>query len=675
MSFPSRNRPLTKAALLAGLSSLAAAFGAQAQDVPPATESGATVVVVTGTGYRIPKDALMSHVDILTRDEIDQRPPTGLGDMLAYLPGIRSSSFSPGASRPIIRGLEGFRVLVLNNGMGMVDVSALSQDHAVPSDPTEARRIEVLRGPSALAYGGNAIGGVINVIDDRIPSQAPAKGYEGTLALQGTTVDQGLQGAFNIKVGKGPWIFTFDAFDHKTKDYATPVPPQLLSFSEAEGEAPDMRHKQTNSAQDMRNIGAGVSYVGDQGFVGLSYKNTDYTYGTAIEQDVHIDLHQERWDARGALNLNWGGFNRLDASAGYSDYNHAEVEGGELGTQFLSKGSEFRAALVRDGLGKISGTVGVNALKRDFEAIGEEAFVPSTTTKQTGVFTQYRYDSGAWGVEGGARLDQTSIVSSASNFDRDFNTVSASLGSFYRPSQHTFVGLSLTRSERAPADVEVLANGPHAATGQYIVGNPNFKTEVGYSLELTGHLASFENQRFSVDAHIYTSHFDNFIDLRDTGGNDDEGMPIFEYVQTNADIYGLEIEANARLGEAFGQAFSLNAAYDYTHGNTDIGPVVRIPPQALTLRLESKGGGWESYAEVRTVDARKSRLATFETPTNGYTTVNIFTSYKLPQSPNVSLFAEVRNLGDVEMREATSSTKDAVVEPGRNLRLGLIYNF
>ncbi|ESQ90870.1 TonB-dependent receptor [Asticcacaulis benevestitus] len=662
-----------KTLLLGSFSLLALTSVAHAEDAAPANDKP-TEVVITGSGYKINKDALMSHVDILTRDQIDQKPAQGLGDMLAYLPGIRSSSFSPGASRPIIRGLEGFRVLVLNNGMGMVDVSALSQDHAVPSDPTEARRIEVLRGPSALAYGGNAIGGVVNVIDDRIPTQAPAKGYEGTVALQGSTVDEGLQGAFNIKAGKGPWIFTFDAFDHKTQDYNTPVPPQLLSYSEAAGEAPDTRSKQTNSAQDMRNIGAGVSYVGDFGFAGVSYKDTDYTYGTAIEQDVNIRLHQERWDARAGINLNWLGFNRLDASAGYSDYNHAEYEGADIGTQFLSKGEEFRAALVRDGQGKVSGTVGVSALKRDFEAIGEEAFVPSTTTKQNGLFSQYRYDSGQWGVEGGARVDQTTITSNETGFNRDFDTVSASLGSFYRPSAHTFVGLSLTRSERAPADVELLANGPHAATGQFIIGNPDFKTEVGYSLELTGHLMSSENQRFSLDAHVYTSHFDNFIDLRDTGTTEDS-MPVFQYVQTNADIYGLELEGNARLGERWGQAFNLNLAYDYTHGDTDIGPVVRIPPQALTLKLESKGGTWDSYAEVRTVDARKSRLGTFETPTEGYTTVNVFTSYKLPETPNVSLFAEVRNLGDVEMREATSSTKDAVVEPGRNLRVGLVYNF
>lgn len=665
MSFP-------KSTLFASLSvfALTLATGAAHADEPVPDQP--TEVVITGSGYRISKDALMSHVDILTRDQIDQKPAAGLGDLLAYLPGIRSSSFAPGASRPMIRGLDGFRVLVLNNGMGVVDVSALSPDHAVPSSPTEAKRIEVLRGPSALAYGGNAIGGIVNVIDDRIPSQAPAKGYEGTVALQGSSVDQGLQGAFDIKAGKGPWVFTFDAFKHKTSDYSIPVPAETLAFTEAAGEAPDTSTKQHNSFQDMKNVGAGVSYIGDFGFVGLSYKKTDYLYGTAIDSGVSIDLHQTRWDARGAFNLNWAGFNRLDASAGYSDYDHAEIEDGALGTQFLSKGSEFRTALIRDGQGKWSGTVGLSGLKRDFEAIGDEAFVPSTTTKQAGVFSQYRYDDGAWGLEGGARVDDTRLTSAATAYDKDFNTLSASFGGFYRPSDHSFVGLSLTRSERAPSDVELLADGPHAGTSQFIIGDPDFRTEIGYSLELTGHVVIDHDNRFAIDAHVYTSHFDNFIDLRPTGAVDDD-LPVFQYVQTDADLYGLEIEANTRLFTLGAQAIALDVSYDYVHGQTSIGPIIRIPPQALTLKLESKGGKWDSYFEVRGVDARKDRLAAFETPTGGYVTANIFTSYKI--RPDTSLFAEVRNIGDVEMREATSSTKDAVVDPGRNLRVGLVYNF
>ena len=660
--------------LLTSLSAAAMATASYAEEAPPARDDKPVEVIITGTGYRVTKDSLMSHVDVLTRADIDQKPAQGVGDMLAYLPGIRSSSFAPGASRPMIRGLDGFRVLVLNDGMGAVDVSALSPDHAIPTSPTEAKRIEVLRGPSALAYGGNAIGGIVNIIDDRIPVAVAKDGLEGTVAVQGSSVDSGRQGAFNVKAGNGPWVATFDTYKLITEDYSVPVPPQTLAFSTAAGEAPDTATKQHNSAEDMRNVGAGVSYIADRGYAGLSYKKTDYLYGTAIDSDVLIDMHQTRWDARGALNLNWAGFTRLDAAAGTSNYRHAEVEDGAIGTQFFSKGTEFRAALVREGAGKISGTVGVSMLKRDFRALGDEAFVPSTTNEQSGVFAQYRYDAGKWGVEGGGRLDSTTLTSTEAGFARDFATSSASLGGFYRPADHTFLGLSLTRSERAPSEVELLAEGPHAGTGQFIIGNRNFVTEVGTSLELTGHWTIDADNRFQVDAHVYTSHFDNFIDLRTTGAFQD-GLPVFQYVQTNADLYGVELETGTKLFDWGKQAVSLHGSYDYTHGQSQIGPVIRISPQAVTVKLESRDATWDSYVEVRGVDARKTRLAAFETPTDGYVTVNVFTSYKLASAPGVAVFAEVRNLGDVEMREATSATKDAVVGPGRNMRVGLTYNF
>lgn len=657
--------------LLAGLSLFAMAPAVHAQDQagdkapPPATNDDKPVeVVITGAGYHVTKDSLMSHIDVLSRAELDQKAASGIGDTLAYMPGIRSSSFAPGASRPMIRGLDGFRVLVLNNGMGVVDVSALSPDHAVPSSPTEAKRVEVLRGPSALAYGGNAIGGVVNVIDDRIPNQAPADGLEGTFAAQASSADSGVQAAINLKTGKGPWVFTFDAFRHTSQDYSTPVPPTLSPA--------DTRDHQTNSATDMRNVGAGFSYVGEHGYGGLSYKTTDYTYGVAVNDDVEIELHQQRWDARAQHDIAFAGFTRLDAAAGYSDYHHAEIEDGHIGTQFFSTGSEARLALVRDNVGKVSGTIGISGFDRDFRAVGDEAFVPSTATSQAGIFTQYRYDAGPWGIEGGVRFDKTSL--SSVGFARDFNTASGAVGGFYRPNDHGFIGLSLTRSERAPSEVELLANGPHEGTEQFILGDAAFKTEVGSSLELTGHWLIDSDNRFAVDAHIYASHFDRFIDLRPTGDSED-GLQVFQYVQTDADLHGLELEANTRLFDWRGQTFKLDASYDYVHGETAIGPVVRIPPQALTLKLESAGGGWKSYAEVRGVAARDKDLAAFETPTDGYVTVNLFTSYKLPQMSGATVYAELRNATDAEMREATSATKDSVVDPGRSLRVGLTWNF
>lgn len=639
---------------------------------------GSEEVVITGRGYAVQKDAVMSSVDVISRAEIAEKPAQGLGDMLAYLPGIRSTSFAPGASRPVIRGLEGVRVLVLNNGMGAVDASALSPDHAVATEPLEARRIEVLRGPSALIYGGNAIGGIVNIIDDRIPTTPAANGIEGRIAAQVSSGDNGKQLGLGAKAGSGPLVFAFDYVNRKSDDYDTPVGPESRYLTDLEGEAPDTRTVQENSAADMKSYGAGVSWIGDFGFAGLSVKQTDTRYGVPghshggedEEGPVTIGLEQTRYDFRSEVKLAFAGFNRLTADAGYSDYEHTEFEGEETGTRFLSDGSEYRLTLVRDGVGKLSGTVGLTGLDRNFQAIGDEAFIPSTETRQTGIFAQYRYDSGAWGIEGGARLDRTELTSD--DFSRDFDTVSASLGGFYRPSHHAFAGLSLTRSERAPSDAELLANGPHMATGQFVVGNPNFDTEVGQSLEFTGHMMVDEHNRFQIDAHLYASRFDNFIDLKPTGAEED-GMPVFQYVQTDADLWGLELEADTRLFDWRQQTISLNLAYDFVRGTSDLGPIARIPPQSLTARLESTGDVWRSHIEVRAVDARDDRLAEMETPTNGYTMVNLFTSYRV--RPGLSVFGEVRNAGDAEIREATSATKDFVVGAGRSLRVGVNYSF
>jgi iron complex outermembrane recepter protein len=676
LSFKARAR---RFATHAGVSALLLGAGmtafAAAQAAPEAeADKPKEEIVVTGTGYRVSKEALLSHVDVLTRAQLEEKPAAGLGDTLAYLPGIRSSSFAPGASRPMIRGLDGVRVQVLNNGMGAIDVAALSPDHAVPSNPAEAKRIEVLRGPSALAYGGNAIGGIVNVIDDRIPSSVTTRAVEGTFSAQGSTVDRGKEAALTLKTGTGPWVFSLDGFKHKSFDYKTPVPPELKSFSDAEGEPADTRKSQTNAFQDMSNIGAGVAYVGAFGVVGLSAKSTDYTYGTAIEQDVSIGMTQKRYDALADMNINFAGFNHLKVQGGYSDYHHTEFEGEDVGTQFFSKGSELRAALSRDGQGDISGTVGINLGKRDFSALGEESFVPKSTTEQEGVFSQFRLDKSVFGFEGGVRWDQSKVSSDQVAFDRTFSTVSGAFGSFYRPNDHAFFGLSLTRAERAPTDVELLANGPHAATAQFIIGDANFKTELGYSLEANGHILIDAHNRLAVDAHVYTSRFDDFIDLRATGETED-GLPVFAYVQTNAKLYGLEFEAHGDLAKLHSQQLSFELGYDYVHGESDLGPISRIPPQAVTLKLLSAGALTKGHIEIRHVTDRKDDLAEFETPTKGYTTTNLFISRKLETFKGASVHAELRNAFDVEMREATSATKDAVVGPGRSLVVGLSYDF
>ncbi|MFT3996966.1 MAG: TonB-dependent receptor [Asticcacaulis sp.] len=678
------------------LCALAPAAFAQTAQTPesqeaPQKEEEITEIVVTGTAYGVSKDALMSNVDVLNRAAIDQKPAQGLGDMLATLPGVRSSAFAPGASRPVIRGLDGFRVLLLNNGMGAIDASAVSPDHATGTDPVEAQRIEVLRGPSALIYGGNAIGGIVNIIDDRIASTPAKNGLEGRFTAQASSVDNGKQLGLNLKTGTGPWVFTVDALKRKSDDYETPVGPESRRLTDAEGEAPDTRDHQENSAVDLSTYGAGLSYVGDFGFAGLSVKHTDTTYGVpghshgeeehdheegddhAHEEEgpVTIGLKQTRYDFRSSFNVELLGFNKLTADAGYTDYKHTEFEGEETGTRFLSDGYEARVNLIRQKRGDVSGAVGFNLLERNFEAIGDEAFVPSSTTKEYGAYAQTRLDKGAWGVEGGLRADHKEI-SAATGFSKDFDNLSGSLGGFWKPSDHAFFGLSLTRSERAPSDVELLADGPHAGTGAYEVGDATLDSEIGYSLEATGHWQMDRHSAFTFDAHLYTSRFDGFIDLRPTGDTED-GLPVYRYIQTDADFWGFELEGGVNLWAKDARAVRLDLSYDFVRGKSDLGDIARIAPPALTATLSYEGERWKSHVEVRHVADADDHLAEFETPTDGYTAVNLFGSYWI--NPKVSVFAEVRNLTDEEIREHTSVQKDIMVGAGRNLRAGLSYRF
>lgn len=650
-------------------------------------------VVVTAAPYVVTLESATTSVDILKRDELDQAPVGGIGDALAGVAGVRSSSFGPGASRPVIRGLSGPRVLVLSNGLGQVDASALSPDHAVATDPQEAQRIEVLRGPSALAYGGSAIGGVVNIIDERIPT-TPADGLSGRVLASGSTVDNGWQAGGSLKAGSGPWVVTVDALRRETEDYDVPTFPESRRQLEADGaEWPGpVDSKVENTFTELTTYGSGVSYVTDQGYLGFSVKRTETQYGVpghaheheeeheeeplpgephADEEElVSIDLEQTRYDLRGEYRLTAGPFETIRFAGGYADYTHVELEGDEVGTRFESDGWEGRLELVQPNRDGWQGAFGVQALRRDFEAIGEEAFVPPTLTKELGVFTLQRLDRDGWGVEGGIRLERKELDSPVG--DRNFTGVSASLGAFVRPGDGWFVSLSGSRTERGPAQEELFANGAHPATRSFEIGDPNLDSEVSWSADLTGH---YRSSRWDVDAHLFVVRYDGFIDLRPTGAEDTEsGLPIFQFLQTDATFYGGEIDGSYSLWEAGPRAFRLEGVLDYVHGKTDLGPPARIPSWSVTGRGVFEGEWWTGQLEVRRV-GEQDRVAEFELPTDAYTLLNASLVVRPLKDRDFKVFLEGRNLTDAEAREHASFLKELAPLPGRNFRLGVGYRF
>ncbi|HEX6866407.1 MAG TPA: TonB-dependent receptor, partial [Caulobacteraceae bacterium] len=528
--------------------------------VPAAAQTTVEEVVVTAAPYAVSLDSVTTSIDVVSAKDLATAPPAGLGDVLSGMPGLRSSSFGPGASRPVVRGLAGPRVQVLTNGIGMIDASSLSPDHQVAADPGEAERIEVLRGPAALLYGGSAIGGVVNVIDERIATKRPQAGFGGRVTMSGSSVDDGVAMNGDIRAALGRFVLTLDATHRDSEDYRIPVYPESRRLLEAEGEEPDPTPKRLdNTAVELTAQGAGLSWVGDSGsFLGASVKRTESEYGVpghaheGEEAPVTIRLEQTRYDLRGELDRDLGPFETVRLSAGAADYTHTEFEGAAVGTRFLSDGMEGRLELVQKTRGGWNGAVGFQGLHRNFDAIGEEAYVPKTEISELGAFTMQRMEHGEWGYEGGLRLDRRELDSVIAS--RQFTNLSASAGVFWHPDKW-YVGLSASRTARAPNEAELFAQGAHAATRGFEIGDPNLDAEVAHSVELATH---FDGQRLSADLHLYYVDYAGFIDLRPTGEEGD-GFPVFAYVQTDAAFHGFEAEAGYRLT----RRLSLEGAADY----------------------------------------------------------------------------------------------------------------
>lgn len=671
-----------RAALLASVSAMIGGAAA-AQTAPQVSE-----VVVTAAPYAVSMDSATTSVEILKRDELDLAPASGLGDVLNGIPGVRSTFFGPGASRPVIRGLAGPRVLVLTNGVGMIDASALSPDHQVASDPQEASRIEVLRGPSALAYGGSAIGGIVNIIDERI-AERTIQGVEGRVLGSMSSVDDGKSVSAAVKAGLGSFVVTLDGLHREAEDYDVPVPAESRRQLEADGEEYPGPVDSTveNTAVELDAFGAGLSYVGARGFVGVAVKHTETRYGVPghehhdehegeeeeheeeeADDGVAIELDQTRYDLRGGLDVDLGPFERLRFSGGYADYEHVELEGGEAATRFLSEGYEGRFELVQPERNGWQGAVGVQGLTRSLDAIGEEAYVPATDISEVGIFTLQRLDRDRWGIEGGLRLDRREVESAA--VSRDFTNVSASLGGFLRPAAGWFFGVSASRTARGPTEAELFANGAHAATRGYEVGDADLEAEVSYSLDATAHYGA---GRWEADLHLFGVKYDGFIDLRPTGAIDEDSeLPIFAYQQTNANFWGGEADVSYRVWEEGGDSLVFQGLADYVHGDTDLGPPARIPPWSVTGRAVATFGKTTWTLEARRVGAQ-DRLAEFELPTEAYTMLNASVVYR--PAEGVKLFLDGRNLNDTEAREHASFLKDLAPLPGRSLRVGVGYSF
>ncbi len=671
-----------------------AAPGALAQQAtatsPPAVEAddSATrdVVVVTGVGPVRTSDELIASTTVLTSDAVVERLAGGLGDTLAGLPGVASTSFGPGASRPIIRGLGAERVQVLANGIGVIDASAASPDHAVTSDPLGAERIEILRGPASLAYGGGATGGVVNVIDGLIREELPTEAVSGAVYGALTSADEGKQvagrvvgtaGSF-VGVLSGSWM---DAGNIDIPGYALSSAARAEEVAEGHDPAEFAKGTLPNSAVETKSLSGGLSWVGENAYLGGAIRKADNTYGIVAEDQAFIDMSQTRYDVRGGIDFN-GPISSLKASGSVVDYEHTEFEApGVPGTKFTNEGWEARVEAGHAPIGLLEGSVGLQASKRDFAAVGEEALIGRTETENTGLFVFETWDAGDWGLEGGLRFDQTDI----NNIDfgkRGFDTWNASVGAHMHVGDHIFLGASVAKTARAPTDLELFADGPHPATGQYEVGDASLGVEKGLNTELT---ARWEDTAFNLQATVYRFDFDSFVYLEDTGlvhegeesgggdGHEHGDLPIFQYVQAGAVFTGFELQGDVQLGTALGVNWKADASADFVRAKLDRGGnLPLIPPLTVNAGIEGEYNGITGRIGAQYA-AEQDKVADFETQTDSYLTFDARVG--IPLSDSVKLMLEARNITDEEVRVHSSPLKEIAPLTGRNFRIALKADF
>lgn len=622
-------------------------------------------VVVTASALQDTADTLSKPTEVLSGARLDENRAATLGETVSSVPGVQSSNFGPGVGRPIIRGMDGPRVAILSGGLSSQDVSTVSQDHAPAIEPFLADQIEVLKGPSTLLYGSGAIGGAVNVVDGRIPDSPIDNGVSGRAETRFFGGDQGGNTTMaRVDGGSDRFALHADAVYRHAPDYTTP-----------DG-------RQYNSYIDTRSGALGGSLLGDWGYVGLSASRFNDEYGnpgepgnpTLGERGVYLKMHQDRYEAKGALNDLWGAGNGLRFSLAHTGYEHTEFEGDTPGTRFRKNANEGRVEATfgsRDGW---QGALGTQLSASTFLAIGEEAFVPQTSTRAYGVFGVARRNWDGLQLDLGARVDdvKSSPVDGAS---RDFRPLSLSLAGGWKLSDAWKLTLNLDRAERAPVEEELFSDGPHIATLAYEIGNAGLRKEAANQLEL-----GLQYQADWVEAKVsaYYNRFDNFIYLADTGNTwyweeGDQDLPVRQWTQANARFRGLEGEASFHLARNDSGDWDLRVFGDTVRATlaNGGGNLPRIAPARLGAQLRWQHENWRA-ALGATRTSRQNDVAANETPTAGYTLVDAHLSRHF-DSGNLSweLFADGSNLTNQVARVHTSFLKDQVMLPGRSVGFGV----
>ena len=672
------------------LAAFAALCGASAGH---AAEPGTLAeVTVSASGLPLGATDMTTPVSVLEGDALVRRREATLGETLNSEPGITSSHFGAGASRPIIRGMDGPRVKLLSDGAELHDASTISPDHAVVSEPLLATQIEVLRGPSALLYGNGAVGGVVNVLDGKVPTAVPQKGYEGSAELRGNTGAKEAAGAFALTGGAGNLAVHVEGAQRDASDYR--VGSGWTGGGQPLGKVPGSFNRTDTGSVGLSWVGArgylGAAYTRQSAYYGLPGHNHSFEgchahgnrlhcgghgahdHGAGDEQDHSetagdvpvVDLRSERLDIRGELRNPLPGFATLRLRGGVTDYAHDEIEDGAIGTRFRNKAYDTRLELEHAPVAGFKGVFGLQTSQRKFSAAGDEAYVEPTVTRKTGLFVLEEYRVGTWRFEGALRHDRQTAQAQTRAIERDHHGTSASLGAVWQFTPGYSLGASLTRASRAPTAEELYANGLHLATSTYERGDASLRSEVSQNIDLSLRKTRGDTT-FAVS--VFHNHISHYLYGRTLDALD--GLQLLQYSQQDARFTGIEAQVRQRLA----RNLNLTVFGDAVRATLDGGGrLPRIPSARLGARLDANWNQWDGHVEWVQV-ARQNRVAEFESETPGYGLLNLGLAYSRQSAAGTpwQVYVNASNLTNRLAYAHTSFIKTAAPLMGRSIAMGV----
>lgn len=667
----------------------------------------------------VPSAADFSVADhVVDQKKLAERATT-IGDALSDELGVYSNQFGSGSSRPVIRGQDGPRVKVLQHASETADVSTLSPDHAVTVDPILAKQVEVIRGPSTLLYSAGSVGGLVNVTDQKIPTEMPADGLEGSVGVRYNTGNDEKLASFGATAAIGNnFALRVEGSKHKANDYISP--DYVVETAHGDHSHFEKEKRVGNTFAEGQTVNIGGSWIHDRGFVGMSYSNRQDKYGlpghsheyeschphdnhlhcagddsdhnhaggNAGDNHAHtddhsahgnhehdhdhgagpwIDLKSERYDFRTELANPFAGFEKLRGHASYTDYKHDEIEGSEAATTFKSKGYDARLELVHHPIADWEGVIGAQYNQQKLNITGEESVLDPNKTQKWSLFALEHKQLGDFHIELGARADQQKIKIESNKKDYDDYGISYSGAVNWQFAPNYKLSLVGSHQERLPLAQELYADGNHLATNTYERGNENLDAEKSNNIELGFH---YDQGAMDYHIHVYHNQYDNYIYA--ATADRFENFRLVDYTQNKAKFYGAEAEASYQ----FSQMYKLSVFGDYVRGKIDGENAPRVPSGRLGTKVKADfADGWSSSAEYYHV-FNQDEIASYETETQGYNMVNVGVSYagQYTKGSDYRVFLNANNLLDDQVYSHASFLSN-IPQIGRNFSVGVELGF